>query len=203
MANNVATIPAGNLAALPEPMKFERVTQEAHELEVRFWKACQAPNETGKAHCYHELAVIDGFLPEVEKFRPRFEALVAPATKRDLANHLGVLVKSFPNAGRDNAEIYGRMLLEDVGAQQPSVGAVEAACRHLRRTSTFLPTIAEVLNALGESKKQIGHHYHFLTKGLPYRRESALKEVEKRKEWDAEMARVDARRAAARVGESF
>ncbi|MFY9954798.1 hypothetical protein [Bradyrhizobium sp.] len=58
------------------------------------------------------------------------------------------MIKSFPNAGKANAEVFGRMLVEDVAATLPTVGALEAACRHLPRTNRFIPVIAEVLAAL-------------------------------------------------------
>ena len=47
----------------------------------------------------------------------------------------------------------GRMLCEDVGAQQPTIGALEAACRELRRTSRFIPAISEVLTALAAAEE--------------------------------------------------
>jgi hypothetical protein len=52
----------------------------------------------------------------------------------DIANHLGVLIKSFPNAGRSDAAVPAECWWKDVGAQhQPS--AVEAAYRQLGRTA--------------------------------------------------------------------
>ncbi len=45
---------------------------------------------------------------------------------------------------------------------QPSIGDVEGACRKLRRTSRFCPTIAEALEAL-EAAKQ---HRHSITRQI-------------------------------------
>jgi hypothetical protein len=176
-------------------MQFERLAEDATALERRFFDAISGSNKTGKSHCHHRLAVVEEYLPEVDGLRSRFEVLMAPATKKDLATHLAVLVKSFPNTGKDNAEIYGRMLLEDVGAQRPTLGALEAACHHLRRTNNFLPVIAEVLAALKDASKQIDGLQKFLTGRLPYQRKIALQEIEQQKEWDREQERIDARRA--------
>jgi hypothetical protein len=81
------------------------------------------------------------------------KALSLPATKLQIAKCLALLVKSFPNAGSADAEVYGGMLLQDVVAAKPTIGDLEEACRHIRRTSRFLPTIAEVLETLATTKE--------------------------------------------------
>jgi hypothetical protein len=48
--------------------------------------------------------------------------LLVPATKLDIANHLGVLIKSFPNAGRSDAAVPAECWWKDVGAQRPTIG---------------------------------------------------------------------------------
>jgi hypothetical protein len=46
-------------------------------------------------------------------------------------------------------------LLEDVVAENPGIAALTNACRSLRRTSRFVPTISEVLTALAlETQRQ-------------------------------------------------
>jgi hypothetical protein len=81
------------------------------------------------------------------------KALSLPATKLRIAKCLALLVKSFPNAGSADAEIYGGMLLQDVVAAKPTIGDIEETCRHIRGTSKFLPTIAEVLETLATAKE--------------------------------------------------
>ena len=81
-------------------------------------------------------------------------ALATPATKLQIAQCLALLLKSFPNAGSADAEVYGGMLVQDVVAAQPAVGDIEEACRHIRRTSKFLPTIAEVLETLTHAQQR-------------------------------------------------
>jgi hypothetical protein len=81
-------------------------------------------------------------------------ALERPATKREIAERLALLLKSFPNAGTADAEVYGGCLLQDVADTQPSIGDIEETCRQIRRVSKFLPTISEILEVLAEAKYQ-------------------------------------------------
>jgi hypothetical protein len=76
------------------------------------------------------------------------DALSRPATKVEIAQHLAVMLKSFPNSGNTDREAFARILAEDVGASQPSIGVLELACRNLRRSARFIPTINETLEAL-------------------------------------------------------
>jgi hypothetical protein len=61
------------------------------------------------------------------------------------------LVGAFPNSKAD--ALFARLLVSDVGALQPSRGAIDAACRRLRRTFKFLPSIAEVCEAIDFAEK--------------------------------------------------
>lgn len=140
---------------LPRLLPAEQTTRDAAAFIGR-WRRAQteerAPNVS-----YHEhlLQVTETVLPEAGKHLAQLEKLSAPASKVEIANHLAVLLKSFPNGGKDDgAQVFGRMLCEDVGAQEPTIGGLEAACRQLRRTCRFIPTIAEVLAALTEVEEQ-------------------------------------------------
>jgi hypothetical protein len=79
------------------------------------------------------------------------EALSRPATKVEIAEHLVVMLKGVPKAP---APDYVRILAEDVGASQPSIGTLDLACRNVRRTTTFIPTINQVLKALAAAAKE-------------------------------------------------
>jgi hypothetical protein len=127
------------------------------------------------------LAGLDAVLPEAQSVLDDLRALARPASKLEIAKHLAVLVKSFPNAGSADGEIYGRMLIEDVGAMQPAIGDVEAGCRNLRRTSKFLPAIAEVLDALGEAKGKRSDRTREIS-DLIKSRDACLREVEKERQ---------------------
>lgn len=74
-------------------------------------------------------------------------------TKSQVAKHVSLLVGSFPNANPADPEVYTMMLIEEIGAAEPSVIVLETACRNIRRSAKFLPAISEVLDALKEAKK--------------------------------------------------
>lgn len=73
-----------------------------------------------------------------------------PATEEQMVEHLMVLVKSFPDRQGEDARIMGRALAEEVGRMRPSIGALEAACGHLRRTVARPLYIADVVQAIAE-----------------------------------------------------
>ncbi len=77
-----------------------------------------------------------------------------PATEIEIREHLAILIACLAGSKAD-AAVYGRMLVIDVGAASPSIGALEAACRKLRRTCTFTPAISEVLTAIAEAEKYL------------------------------------------------
>jgi hypothetical protein len=128
------------------------------------------------------LADLDAILAEAQVALDDLRALARPATKLDIAKQLAILVKCYPNIGTaDGGEVYGRLLIEDVAATQPSLGDLESACRQLRRTSRFCPVIAEVLGALEAAKHQcqeITHKIAAITKS----RDQLLREVEKERQ---------------------
>jgi hypothetical protein len=73
-----------------------------------------------------------------------------PASFEEVRRQLQILIGAFPNAGRHDLSIYGVALLEDVLAVQPSIGVLTDACKRLRRSNRFVPTISEVLAAFAE-----------------------------------------------------
>jgi hypothetical protein len=76
-----------------------------------------------------------------------------PAQSQEIKRQLQTLIGSFPNSSRQDLALYGVALLEDVVAEQPAVSALTNACRHLRRTARFVPTISEVLEALARETR--------------------------------------------------
>jgi hypothetical protein len=67
-----------------------------------------------------------------------------------VSEQMALLIGSFPNAGPHSPEVFTKMLIVDVTANNPHPIVLEAACRLLRRTKNFLTTIAEVLKAIDE-----------------------------------------------------
>jgi hypothetical protein len=49
---------------------------------------------------------------------------------------------------KQDLSLFGVALLEDVVAARPTIGALTNACKHLRRSSRFVPAICEVPEAL-------------------------------------------------------
>jgi hypothetical protein len=71
-----------------------------------------------------------------------------PATTTDIARHLAVLVGSVATGNREDRDIFASALVADVGAQRPTVQALESACRGIRRTRRYMPAICDVLTEL-------------------------------------------------------
>lgn len=143
-----------NSNRLPRLLPAEQTARDAAEFIGRYYRAQSGENRPANvSSSQHQLQVTEALLPEAEKHLAQIKKLSAPATKAQIASHLAVLLKSFPNGGKDDAQVFGRMLCEDVGAQAPTIGGIEAACRNLRRTKNFIPTISETLAALAEAEE--------------------------------------------------
>ena len=100
-----------------------------------------------------------------------------PATSLEISQHLTILLGSLTGSKAD-PKTFAKMLKVDVVAAQPSIGALEAACRKLRRTKTFVPSIAELLEALEEAKTQM-RVSRFHLERLPGTIERARERVER------------------------
>lgn len=159
---------------LPELPRNEQIYQRADEIMIRR----HGPRRPGMGTAESSLTYLDAILPEAQALLEDLRNIARPATKIDIAKQLAVLVKCYPNIGTaDGGEVYGRLLIEDVAAMQPSIGDIEGGCRQLRRTSRFCPTIAEVLQAIGEATQ----HRLEITRNvaaIPKSRDKLLKEVE-------------------------
>jgi len=86
-----------------------------------------------------------------ERLKIRADSALRPATSGEIAYYLGIMIACM--AGRKvDSETYAVAAHEDVCAASPTVGAVEAACRKIRRSSTFLPDVATILAAVSEAE---------------------------------------------------
>lgn len=84
---------------------------------------------------------------------PLAAILLAPARRRELALELDELTAAFPTMRKDaDISTFTRILAEEVIATRPSRAAVHGAVRALIRTSTFPPSIADVVRAVAEQK---------------------------------------------------
>jgi hypothetical protein len=98
-----------------------------------------------------ELLVANG----LDRTLAEISRATSPASGAETKSELALLVGAFPNSGKNDLRVYGRMLVEDVAAQLPSLAALSLACRRLRRTAKFVPTIAEVLEAIAAAEVDV------------------------------------------------
>ena len=84
---------------------------------------------------------------------PEFKALVATitpavelATLSQIKQAIGGLIACYPTQA--DVAIFVAFAVEEVAVELPSVYTLAAACRELRRTKTFRPSIAEILEAM-------------------------------------------------------
>jgi hypothetical protein len=94
-----------------------------------------------------EIAALQGELPSA----------LAPATLEEIGARIALLIKSFPQRGKDDLETYAQLLIEDVGAESPTRLGLEIACRRLRRSVEWLPKISQVLETLKKTEAWIRH----------------------------------------------
>jgi hypothetical protein len=89
-------------------------------------------------------------------------------TRRVVIEKIGLLIGSFPNAAPHNAETYIGLLIEEIIAANPSVTVLEATCRELRRSKTFVPTISEVLKELHAQAEKWSDCLHIYEDDIEY-----------------------------------
>ena len=78
-----------------------------------------------------------------------------PASDEDISAELLRFVGAWPNASHGDLASYGAQLAQDVIDRQPCRYALGTALRHLRQTSRFLPSIAEVLGEIDRAQSRI------------------------------------------------
>ena len=83
---------------------------------------------------------------EAQSIATMARQVLTGTTESVVKRQIGLLLGAYPNAAPSHAEAYVTQLLFDI----LSIGVADAvtllACRELRRTQTFLPTIAEFLS---------------------------------------------------------
>jgi hypothetical protein len=119
----------------------------------------------------------------------RLDTAMQPATIKAVGTTLARLVAGYPTKNRDPE--FGNILLDEVAAVGPSFGALEAAVRYLLRNSKFLPSIAEVLEAIGEAEWRLDSKRRELAKTperldtarahLKYLEQATKEEIEERR----------------------
>jgi hypothetical protein len=89
--------------------------------------------------------------------RATLEQMCGPATRQEISMYLATVMASFPDRSKLDDHVYGKVLPEEVGALQPSLGAVDAGCRRLRREfqtryGRRSPSVPEVVAAIREAE---------------------------------------------------
>jgi hypothetical protein len=141
-------------AALSHLCPAERLEEETKALALEIGRITIQPasaEQLAESIRKAELLVANGFDRTLAEITKASSAAHGAEVKSELA----LLVGAFPNSGKNDLPIYGRMLVEDVAAQRPSVAALSLACRRLRRTARFVPTIAEVLEAIATAEVDV------------------------------------------------
>jgi DnaA N-terminal domain len=72
-----------------------------------------------------------------------------PAEAQEIKRALQALIGSFPNSSKkEDLSIYAVSLFDDVLAARPTISTLAEACRRVRRSCDFLPSIKAVMDAL-------------------------------------------------------
>lgn len=131
------------ITTLPEVKSVER----AHG---RFFKLSETVLGTYLGHDF-DLAEARQTLAEARQAREMLPVVTRPAVADEIATQLTLLAACFPN--KEDKHIFAQILAEDVASLNPSVYALQIACRRLRHKSTFRPVIAEVLTEMKQAQR--------------------------------------------------
>jgi|GraSoi2013_100cm_1033763.scaffolds.fasta_scaffold93614_2 hypothetical protein len=115
------------------------------------------------------------------------ERAMRPATEKEIGQSLLFLGGAFPNAGKIDLTAFGELFMQYVRDAAPSLIVLQAACDRVIRTSRFLPTISEALEAIAEARKELEGLRSSLSR-LPQLLEEAKRAVERDEEDRREVA---------------
>lgn len=154
-----ATIsPANRLPQLSDAEANEREREDVRKAWLALRKAVDSFDRESLEHA---IAIASDFL-DPDNFagaRKSFFEAAREATVGEIAKQVALMVAGFA-AGRKQSAVYVELLSEDVAAAEPTIGALTAAVRRLRRTwkpefGRELPSVAEVLEALAEEEGKV------------------------------------------------
>lgn len=188
--NNVSTLPgrapvSRNLDHLPIEEAFEVEIGEAVEAATALMRVLHGNNITSeRLELAHAVEYAEQHVDLARSGLAILQRLERPATSREISEHLAILLGCLTGSKGDKAT-FGKMLMIDVRAAAPSIGAIETACRKLRRTCTFVPSIAEVLKALDEAKSSLKVNRWQLER-LPNFIDDGRRRIEQRRQFEAE-----------------
>jgi hypothetical protein len=159
-----------------ESLEFIKKTTRRHHCDL-----------SGDAFNSHERALIQTGIPATREWiasgehKKALEEITAaswPPAEKALRTEVSKLIAAFPNApSKADLRAFGALLLEHVRARRPSKGALAKAAWTLQATCRFVPTIAEVLEALEEAEADLRYVLKYLER-MPEAVESAAKSYE-------------------------
>jgi hypothetical protein len=157
---------------------------------MQFMKAESIVINLGRARGYVDTYHLKAALTEAHTLLSQndFEAIgddlrarSRPATRAEAAQYLSLLIGSFPSARIPNPEVFGKLLVEEVLAGTPSIGAVIEGTSRVRRKSKFMPSIAEILKAIEWADTELSMHLGVLEQ-LPVRIDEGRQLLARREE---------------------
>jgi hypothetical protein len=77
-------------------------------------------------------------------------------TREEIGEHIALLLGSFPYSNVPDPDVYTRMMIEEIAAVGPSLMVLDSACRSLRRSLRWLPSIAQVLEIIAVETERWG-----------------------------------------------
>ena len=132
------------------------------------WQAAPGRNQTPRDHrqvladlryktpeiIQADIAQAESGAGNLEQLRTWLVAARRPATRIEVIKFTTVLVGCYALGDRD-PEIFVQALAVDVTEANPTIWALEDACRVLRRSFKFIPAISEVLDALDNAESNL------------------------------------------------
>jgi hypothetical protein len=163
-----ANLPAktSNGTALPALIdkckQVERALVPLAELERQLSGAVDA---NGAVPSQPDIAKARQVLARAQQASHNWPAVYRAASRDEIATQIGMLQSCFLNFSKAELQIFLRLLCEDVADAKPSLYALQAACRRVRKRHEFL-SIATVISALEAAIKKAGRLSH-LVRALP------------------------------------
>lgn len=181
---------ASSSAAVPRTPIAERARKKAEELAGLVYEAERILR--GDMYAVYSRDIATALVAHLDAAQTVAASVLAQlrtgevkATTAEISQRLALVIGSNPSAGKGDAAVYGRMLAERVGAQEPTTGALEAACLRIVDTQKFLPSIAEVLTAL-KSEEALQARWIASLSRLPEARQGLLGMMAAEDQRDAE-----------------